>query len=108
MDRAQGERKMMQRSRPWSPADDDLLRALAMRGLSEGEIAEQMDRSKSSVRSRAAKIQVAIARDRNGMQKPQRSVGLTGRKRRIGTPPNDQPTTTQVQQGPPFNQSDPN
>lgn len=54
---------------PWSALDDDLLRILARRGLSEGEIAEQMQRNKSSVRSRAAKIMVPIARDRNGMQK---------------------------------------
>ena len=58
---------------PWLLTDDDLLRALAMRGLSEGEIAEQMQRNKSSVRSRAAKIEVAIARDRNGMQKRQKA-----------------------------------
>jgi hypothetical protein len=51
----------------WSAADDDLLRALAMRGLSEGEIADQLQRNKSSVRGRAAKIKVAIARDRNEM-----------------------------------------
>ena len=56
-------------ARPWLPADDDMLRSLARRGLSEGEIAAQMQRSKSSVRSRAEKVKVAIARDRNGMQK---------------------------------------
>jgi adenine C2-methylase RlmN of 23S rRNA A2503 and tRNA A37 len=54
----------------WSSAEDDRLRELAMRGLSEGEIAEQIQRNKSAVRARASKINVKIARDRNSMQKP--------------------------------------
>jgi hypothetical protein len=61
--------KMKQSPRPWLPADDDMLRSLAMLGLSEGEIAAKVDRNKSSVRSRAAKIKIAIARDLNGIQK---------------------------------------
>jgi DNA-directed RNA polymerase specialized sigma24 family protein len=45
--------------------------------LSLAEIAKQMERSKSSVRSRALKVKVAIARDRNPMQKTLRpSAGL--------------------------------
>jgi DNA-directed RNA polymerase specialized sigma24 family protein len=62
---------------PWSPAEDERLRKLALSGLSLTEIARQMERSKSSVRSRALKIKVAIARDRNPMQKTLRpSAGL--------------------------------
>jgi hypothetical protein len=34
------------------------------------QIAEQMLRNKSSVRNRASKLEIAIARDRNPMQKP--------------------------------------
>lgn len=60
---------MKRRPRPWLPADDDVLRALALLGLSEGEIGAKVDRNKSSVRSRAAKIKVAIARDANGIRK---------------------------------------
>jgi hypothetical protein len=61
---------------PWSPAEDERLRKLALSGLSLAEIARQMERSKSSVRSRALKIKVA-ARDRNPMQKTLRpSAGL--------------------------------
>jgi hypothetical protein len=57
----------------WSTADDDLLRDLARRGLREGEIADRLTRNKSSVRTRAKTIDVAIARDRNGMQKRQKA-----------------------------------
>jgi DNA-directed RNA polymerase specialized sigma24 family protein len=57
----------------WSTADDELLRDLARRGLSEGEIADRLKRNKSSVRTRAKRIDVAIARDRNGMQKRQKA-----------------------------------
>jgi hypothetical protein len=32
---------MRQRSRAWTPDEDDLLRSLALQGLSEGEISEQ-------------------------------------------------------------------
>jgi len=39
-----------------------------MRGLSESEIAEQIQRNKSSVRARTSNVK--IARDRNSMQKP--------------------------------------
>jgi hypothetical protein len=41
--------------------------------ISMAEIAEQMQRSKSSVRSRALKIKIAIARERNPMQKEKRA-----------------------------------
>jgi hypothetical protein len=36
---------------PWSPADDERFRALARSGLSVGEIAKQMQRNTSSVRT---------------------------------------------------------
>jgi hypothetical protein len=55
---------------PWSPEEDSQLRKLAHSGLSTGQIAAQMERSKSSVRTRALATNVAIARDRNPMQKP--------------------------------------
>jgi hypothetical protein len=52
----------------WSPAEDERLRKLALSGLSLAEIAGQMERSKSSVRARALKMNIAIAYDRNPMQ----------------------------------------
>lgn len=65
---------LRQPARAWTPAEDELLRSLALQGLSEGEISEQIGRNKSSIRSRAAKIKVAIARDWNGIQKLNRRV----------------------------------
>jgi hypothetical protein len=63
---------------PWSPEEDDRLRKLALSGLSLAEIAAQMERGKSSVRTRALKMNIAIARDRNSMQQPQKpSAGLS-------------------------------
>jgi hypothetical protein len=62
----------MSRNIPWSEYDDQQLGSLALSGFSLAEIAHQMVRSKSSVRSRALKIEIAIAHDRNPMRKPQR------------------------------------
>jgi hypothetical protein len=53
---------------PWSPANDEELRKLALSGASLAEIAEKVQRSKSAVRTRASKLNIAIARDRNPMQ----------------------------------------
>jgi hypothetical protein len=63
----------MSSNTPWSDEDDERLRKLAISGLSLAEIATQMERSKSSVRARALKMNIAIARDRN----PMRSAGLS-------------------------------
>jgi hypothetical protein len=60
---------------PWSPAEDEQLRKLALSGLSLLEIAARMERTKSSVRARALKMNIAIARDRNPMQKTLRPTG---------------------------------
>jgi hypothetical protein len=54
---------------PWSAAEDERLRKLALSGLSLLEIAARMERTKSSVRARTLKMNIAIARDRNPMQK---------------------------------------
>jgi hypothetical protein len=58
----------MSRNIPWSDEDDQRLRSLALSGFSLAEIARQMLRGTSSVRSRALKMEIAIARDRNPMQ----------------------------------------
>jgi len=68
----------MSRHIPWSEEDDQRLRCLAKSGFSLTEIARQIGRSKSSVGSRASKLAVAIARDRNPMQAPKKpSMGLS-------------------------------
>jgi hypothetical protein len=54
----------------WSEEEDERLRKLALSGASLAQIAEQMLGNKSSVRNRASKLEIAIARDRNPMQKP--------------------------------------
>jgi hypothetical protein len=46
-----------------------MLRKLAISGISLTEISKQMGRAKSSVRARATKLQIAIARDQNGSKK---------------------------------------
>jgi len=53
----------------WTLDDDEQLRMLARNGLSLAEPALEMERAASSVRTRAQKLNVGIARDRNGMQK---------------------------------------
>jgi hypothetical protein len=69
----------MSRNIPWSDDEDQQLRSLALSGFSLAEIARQMARGTSSVRSRALKLGIAIARDRNPMQgsKKTKSIGLS-------------------------------
>jgi hypothetical protein len=64
----------MSRNIPWSDEDDLQLRCLAQSGFSLAQIAQQMVRGKSSVRSRTLKLNVAIARDRNPMQGPRKAT----------------------------------
>ena len=54
---------------PWTTEEDRQLRKLAQAGLSLTEIAREVGRNQSSVRARAIKLDIAIARDLNGMQK---------------------------------------
>jgi hypothetical protein len=77
---------------PWSDEDDQQLRSLAQSGFSLTEIAHRMRRNVSSVRSRALKITVAIARDRNPMQGPRKAPAALLRSvpREEPTPPNPQ------------------
>ena len=58
------------KQKQWTPDEDEHLRKLAFSGASLAEIAVRMDRGKSSVRTRAQNIGIAIAKDRNPMQKP--------------------------------------
>jgi hypothetical protein len=58
--------------RPWLDEDDKQLRSLALSGFSLTEISEQMQRGINSVRNRAMKLDIALARDRNSQQTPVR------------------------------------
>jgi hypothetical protein len=62
----------MSRNIPWSDEDDQQLRSLALSGFGLAEIARQMLRGMSSVRSRALKLGIA-------MQGPKKtkSIGLS-------------------------------
>jgi hypothetical protein len=66
----------------WSIEEDERLRGLARSGFSLAEIAHQMQRSKSSVRARATKLMIALARDRNSQQTSPASseLGLKAKK----------------------------
>jgi hypothetical protein len=46
--------------RPWTQADDDELRALALTDASTREIAIQMNRTEIAIRSRAYKLHVIL------------------------------------------------
>ena len=51
-------------SRPWTQADDDKLRKLALRGLSSRAIGIRMHRTETAVRSRARQLQVILRKIR--------------------------------------------
>jgi hypothetical protein len=53
---------------PWSEEEDEQLRKLARSGCGMVEIAQTMERTKSSVRVRAQKLNISIARQENPMQ----------------------------------------
>ena len=63
----------------WTPDEDAELRTLALAGLSLAEISQKIGRPKTGVRSRAARLEIAIARDQNGMQKKERFKNLVPR-----------------------------
>jgi IS30 family transposase len=56
------------KSIPWSRDEDERLRSLARSGLSLAQIADELQRRKSSVQARAKRMKIAVARDRNPMQ----------------------------------------
>jgi hypothetical protein len=47
-------------SRPWTPTDDDRLRALAITGASSKAIGVQMDRTQIAIRSRAVRLKIIL------------------------------------------------
>jgi hypothetical protein len=51
-------------SRPWTHADDDKLRRLALTGLSSRAIGIRMNRTDTAVRSRARQLQVILRKIR--------------------------------------------
>jgi hypothetical protein len=59
----------------WSIEEDERLRAMARSGISLAEIADLMQRSKSSVRARATRLTIALARDRNPQKTSPKASG---------------------------------
>jgi len=53
----------------WSNEEDEQLKKLARSGFGMVEITESMRRTKSSVRARALKLNIAIARQENPMRR---------------------------------------
>jgi hypothetical protein len=53
----------------WSDEEDEQLKKLAGSGFGMVEIADLMQRTKSSVRVRALKLNIAIARQKNPMRR---------------------------------------
>jgi hypothetical protein len=51
---------------PWTPKEDERLRALALSGASVAEMSKQMKRSEEAVRSRAYRLKIVLAKSRMG------------------------------------------
>jgi hypothetical protein len=47
-------------ARPWTHADDDKLRKLAIAGASSRAIGVQMDRTEAAIRSRASRVKIIL------------------------------------------------
>jgi hypothetical protein len=55
-------------SPPWTPKEDERLRALALSRISVAAMAEQMKRSKAAVRNRARRLKIVMAKSRLGVK----------------------------------------
>lgn len=64
---------------PWSTDEDRRLFELAQSGLSFGEIALRINRSRSVIRRHAEKLKIKVAAERNGMTIGRLELGLKGK-----------------------------
>ena len=65
MGRAESEGKMANVAQnPWTPEEDELLRKLARSGESVMNITERLNRSDHSVRTRAVRLNIVLAKSR--------------------------------------------
>jgi DNA-directed RNA polymerase specialized sigma24 family protein len=55
---------MKSAGRVWTPYEDARIRVLASSGTSAAEIAEQIKRSESAVRKRAARLRIVVAKQK--------------------------------------------
>ena len=51
-------------SPPWTPEEDERLRALALSATSVAVMAEQMKRSEAAVRNRAYRLKIVVTKSR--------------------------------------------
>jgi DNA-binding NarL/FixJ family response regulator len=67
-DRAEGKEQMSNRREPWTPEEDAILQQAALAGWTAVEIAHQVGRSESAVRTRAHNLRIllGLARFRGG------------------------------------------
>ena len=47
-------------TRPWTPADDEILRSLALKGVDVRVIGRQLNRTAIAVRSRAKRLNILL------------------------------------------------
>jgi hypothetical protein len=69
---SEGEGKMTPRrssARPWTPTDDDRLRALAIAGASSKAIGMEPDRTQRGIRSRAVRLKIILTNPHNAHAK---------------------------------------
>ena len=56
-------------TQPWTPSDDERLRKLAAEGRSSLTIAERMQRSPNSIRRRAQRLKIVLAKVQGSFRK---------------------------------------
>ena len=69
---AKGEGKMTETgrvaARPWTPADDEVLRSLALKGVDARGIGNRLNRTADAVRSRAKRLNILIRKHRGSAE----------------------------------------
>jgi hypothetical protein len=77
---SEGEGKMTPRrssARPWTPTDDDRLRALAIAGASSKAIGMEPDRTQRGIRSRAVRLKIILTKSTQRTRKGAAGEGKT-------------------------------
>jgi hypothetical protein len=64
-------------ARPWTPADDDRLRVLAIAGASSKAIGVQMNRTQIAIRSRAGRLKIILTKSTERTHKRAAGEGTT-------------------------------
>jgi hypothetical protein len=70
-------------ARPWTPTDDDRLRALATAGANPKAIGMELDRTQIGIRSRAVRLKIILTKSAQRTHKGAASEGETKRGPRL-------------------------